>query len=144
MVQGQRITTVHSRAKLTPSQQNKLIREDPEIPQLLQLLQEVLSRTLTPYETEGFLYLYSGLRLSASYLLMAAQYSREAGKDSIRQIEKLVTGWVEQGIDTHEQAEAEIKRLEKEMREASKMLEFEYAAVLRDRIIELRGEKGSK
>ena len=37
--------------------------------------------------------------------------------------------------------EAEIKKLEKEMREASKMLEFEYAAVLRDRIIELRGEK---
>jgi len=36
--------------------------------------------------------------------------------------------------------EAEIKKLEKEMREASKMLEFEYAAVLRDRIIELRGE----
>ena len=36
---------------------------------------------------------------------------------------------------------AEIARLEKEMREASKMLEFEYAAVLRDRIIELRGEK---
>ncbi len=38
--------------------------------------------------------------------------------------------------------DAEIKRLEKEMKEASKMLEFEYAAVLRDRIIELRGEKG--
>ena len=35
----------------------------------------------------------------------------------------------------------EIAKLEKEMREASKMLEFEYAAVLRDRIIELRGEK---
>ena len=38
--------------------------------------------------------------------------------------------------------DAEIKRLEKEMKEASKMLEFEYAAVLRDRIIELRGETG--
>ncbi len=36
---------------------------------------------------------------------------------------------------------AEIAKLEKEMKEASKMLEFEYAAVLRDRIIELRGEK---
>ena len=31
--------------------------------------------------------------------------------------------------------------VEKEMKEASKMLDFEYAAVLRDRIIELRGEK---
>ena len=35
----------------------------------------------------------------------------------------------------------QIAKLEKEMREASKRLEFEYAAVLRDRIIELRGEK---
>ncbi len=40
-----------------------------------------------------------------------------------------------------QERDAEIKRLEKEMKEASKMLEFEYAAVLRDRIIELRGEK---
>ena len=34
-----------------------------------------------------------------------------------------------------------IEKLEKEMKKASKMLEFEYAAVLRDRIIKLRGEK---
>ena len=42
---------------------------------------------------------------------------------------------------TGQERAAEIARLEKEMKEASKMLEFEYAAVLRDRIIELRGEK---
>ena len=42
---------------------------------------------------------------------------------------------------SQQERDAEIKRLEKEMKEASKMLEFEYAAVLRDRIIELRGEK---
>lgn len=36
---------------------------------------------------------------------------------------------------------AEIDKLEKEMKEASKLLEFEYAAVLRDRIIELKGGK---
>ncbi|MBU5626008.1 excinuclease ABC subunit UvrB [Oscillibacter sp. MSJ-2] len=42
---------------------------------------------------------------------------------------------------SQQEREAEIAKLEKEMRQASKMLEFEYAAVLRDRIIELRGEK---
>jgi excinuclease ABC subunit B len=42
---------------------------------------------------------------------------------------------------SQQERDAEITRLEKEMKEASKMLEFEYAAVLRDRIIELRGEK---
>ena len=36
--------------------------------------------------------------------------------------------------------DAAIEKLEKEMKEASKRLEFEYAAVLRDRIIELRGK----
>lgn len=34
--------------------------------------------------------------------------------------------------------EEEIRKLEKQMLEASRMLEFEYAAILRDRIIELR------
>ena len=33
-----------------------------------------------------------------------------------------------------------IAKLEREMREASKLLEFEYAAILRDKIIKLRGE----
>ena len=42
---------------------------------------------------------------------------------------------------SQQEREAEIAKLEKEMKEASKMLEFEYAAVLRDRIIELRGGK---
>ena len=37
--------------------------------------------------------------------------------------------------------EAAIRQLEQEMQKASKMLEFEYAAVLRDRIIELRGQE---
>ena len=41
---------------------------------------------------------------------------------------------------TDQERAAEIAKLEKEMKEASKMLEFEYAAVLRDRIIELRGK----
>ena len=36
----------------------------------------------------------------------------------------------------------EIKKLEKQMLEASKMLEFEYAAILRDRIMELRAQNG--
>ena len=39
---------------------------------------------------------------------------------------------------------SEIARLEKEMAKAAKMLEYEYAAVLRDRIIELRGEGKKK
>jgi len=42
---------------------------------------------------------------------------------------------------TSKEREEAIRKLEKQMAKASQMLEFEYAAVLRDRIIELRNEK---
>ena len=44
-----------------------------------------------------------------------------------------------QGLTKQQKAER-IARLEKEMKEAAKMLEFELAAALRDQIIELRGK----
>lgn len=51
-------------------------------------------------------------------------------------------GTREDGVKmTKVEREREIARLEKEMRVAAKMMEYEYAAVLRDRIIELRGKK---
>ena len=40
---------------------------------------------------------------------------------------------------TKAEKEQEIARLEKQMKEAARMMEYEYAAVLRDQIIELRG-----
>ena len=42
---------------------------------------------------------------------------------------------------TRAEKEKEIARLEKQMKEAARMMEYEYAALLRDQIIELRGAK---
>ena len=42
---------------------------------------------------------------------------------------------------TKAEKEREIVRLEKQMKEAAKMMEYEYAALLRDQIIELRGNE---
>ena len=41
---------------------------------------------------------------------------------------------------TKAEKEKEISRLEKQMKEAARMMEYEYAALLRDQIIELRGK----
>ena len=41
---------------------------------------------------------------------------------------------------TRKERDAAIEKLEKQMKQAARMMEFEYAAVLRDQIIELRGE----
>ena len=43
---------------------------------------------------------------------------------------------------TKAEKEKEIARLEKQMKEAARMMEYEYAAVLRDQIIQLRGNDG--
>ena len=45
---------------------------------------------------------------------------------------------------TQKELQARITQLEKEMKEASRRLEFEYAALLRDEIIELRGKLDRK
>ena len=40
---------------------------------------------------------------------------------------------------TRKERDEAIAKLEKQMKEAARMMEYEYAAVLRDQIIELRG-----
>ncbi len=45
---------------------------------------------------------------------------------------------------TKAEREREIAKLEKQMKEAARMMEFEYAAALRDQIIELRGTASKK
>ena len=66
---------------------------------------------------------------------------------SVRDVVNLAEGEVDadktvraKGKLSKSELEAAITKLEAEMKEASKRLEFEYAAVLRDRIIELRGK----
>ena len=59
------------------------------------------------------------------------EISKSASGESVR-------GRRKRTLSEQERA-AEIQRLEKEMKEAAKLLEFEYAAVLRDRIMELKG-----
>ena len=107
----QKIHIVHSRSKLTPSQINEMSTRDKNIPFLLEELQQRMSKPLSPSETETIVYLYSYLDLSPDYLLMAVEYCKSIGKLNIRYLEKLVTGWVDQGVDTHEKAEAHIRVL---------------------------------
>ena len=67
------------------------------------------------------------------------------GVREVLEISRAAEGDTKRGKKTRKLSEqeraAEIAKLEKEMKEAAKLLEFEYAAVLRDRIIELKGEK---
>ena len=57
---------------------------------------------------------------------------------SAAEAETLTAGGVKM---TERERHAEIEKLEKEMKRAAQMLEFEYAAVIRDRLVILRGQK---
>ena len=57
---------------------------------------------------------------------------------SATEAEALTAGGVKM---TERERKAEIEKLEKEMKRAAQMLEFEYAAILRDRLVVLRGER---
>ena len=111
MVGTQKITTVHSRAKLTPSQINDLSITDPNIPWLLEAIQQILARPLSPAEGESLVYLYTYLQLTPDYMVMAMEYCKCISKSNLRYYEKLVTGWVDKGVDTHDKAEAHILKL---------------------------------
>lgn len=110
-VGAQKITTTHSRAKLTPSQINEMSRQDKNIPFLLQELQQRLGKPLSPAQTEAVIYTYSYLELTPDYILMAAEYCKSIGKPNIAYINQVIAGWVAQGVDTHDRAEAHIKAL---------------------------------
>ncbi|MBR4942032.1 MAG: excinuclease ABC subunit UvrB [Clostridia bacterium] len=64
---------------------------------------------------------------------------------SVRDLIEVTEAPAEEEKETKYMTEAErralIEKLERDMRAAAKVMEFEYAALLRDRIIELRGEK---
>ena len=110
-VGAQRIVTTHSRSKLTPFQINEMSRNDKNIPFLLQELQQRLGKALSPAQTEAVLYTYSYFELSPDYILMAAEYCKSIGKTSVAYLVQVITGWVAQGVDTHDRAEAHIKAL---------------------------------
>ena len=85
-------------------------------------------------------------------LAVYAELMAQDNKDQINRLKRNLTHALRQDI-TERQREymilyygrnlsmEAIAKLEKEMKEAAKMLEFEVAAALRDQIIKLRGDK---
>lgn len=108
---GQKITTLRERSHLTPGEINDLLRQDAQFPALLEELERCRKELLSPTERETVAYLYRFLKLSPDYILVAAAYCRDKGKKSLRYLEKTIAGWVDDGIDTYEKAEAHLHLL---------------------------------
>ena len=98
------ITTIRSRGHLSPGEINTMLREDKQFAALAAELEAARGSVLSPSEREILAYLFGSLELSPEYLLVAAAYCREKGKKKLSYLEKMVAGWLEDGIDTYEKA----------------------------------------
>lgn len=105
------ITTIRSRGHLSPGEVNALLREDKRFAGLAAELEKARGSVLSPSEREILAYLCGSLELTPEYLLVAAAYCRDRGKKKMTYLEKMVAGWLEEGIDTYEKAEVHIRRL---------------------------------
>ncbi len=104
-------TPVHARTHLTTADINRLAKNDPNIPFLLQECQMRMAKELTPAESETLAWLYSYLGLSPDCILMVVEYCKSIGRLSMRSIERTAAAWYDQGIDSHSKLESHIKRL---------------------------------
>lgn len=105
------VTTIRSRGHLSPGEVNALLREDKRFAGLAAELEKARGSVLSPSEREILAYLCGSLELTPEYLLVAAAYCRDRGKKKMSYLEKMVSGWLEEGIDTYEKAEVHIRRL---------------------------------
>lgn len=105
------VTTIRSRGHLSPGEVNALLREDKRFAGLAAELEKARGSVLSPSEREILAYLCGSLELTPEYLLVAAAYCRDRGKKKMSYLEKMVAGWLEEGVDTYEKAEIHIRRL---------------------------------
>lgn len=105
------VTTIRSRGHLSPGEVNALLREDKRFAGLAAEMEKARGSVLSPSEREILAYLCGSLELTPEYLLVAAAYCWDRGKKKMSYLEKMVAGWLEEGIDTYEKAEVHIRRL---------------------------------
>ena len=85
--------------------------EDPKIRYLLREAGIKLGRNLKTNETSTLVWLYDDQGLDISLILLIIQYAVQHNKANIRFIESVAVNWLNNGIETITQADAELKNM---------------------------------
>ena len=104
------VTITQTRPRLSTQEINDMAAKNDTIGHLLQETQQIMGDILPPIFSDLIVGLYSYYDMSPDLILMLVQYCVSIGKKSVRFIEKVAANWLEQGIDSHEKAEAQILR----------------------------------
>ena len=87
------------RSKYSPAQIKRL-KEQEDIKELFFVVEQYLSKTLTPTEMDAVLYIYKDLGFSTDLIEYLIEYCVTNQHSSLRYIEKVALAWHEQGITT--------------------------------------------
>lgn len=96
-------------------------QEHKEFSSFLQEVSARLGRPLNHGDNATLLYLITTAGLSQTSVLLATAYAVSIGKGSLRYIESLVLGWVDEDIVTPEQVDAKIRELTETRASAEKV-----------------------
>lgn len=109
---AERKITTHSNARRRYGRDEiaSLAEQDEAVTWLLQESQSVLGKTLDATATDTIVAMYHYFGMKPDIVLMVLQYCAGIEKTSMGYVEKVAATWRSEGIETHEQAEREIKR----------------------------------
>lgn len=105
--------------------------QDGAFAMLLDTAASKLGKMLSPSDISLFLYLYRDLALPVEVILMIIGYAVQNGKGKMAYIEKTALGWVQDGINTFEAADAHLRRLEQRARAWDMLCEWRALADVR-------------
>lgn len=98
---------------LTPAEIAEKVTNSQEIAFLFSGAEAILGRPLTNTDQRSLIHWVEYYSLGCDIILMLIEYCKSINKMSINYIQAIVQNWAEKEINTHELADAEIKKMQK-------------------------------
>lgn len=94
---------IFEKTRFKPSEITEIIKENPEVGELLRIAEGQKGKPVTPRETEVIVWMYQSQELSFEVICMLLSFCYKNNKN-VRYMEKVATDWIEKGIITGEAA----------------------------------------
>lgn len=109
-------------AKLAPGEVASRCEQDTAVRFMLEKSEQLLGRPLNTADLSTLISLVDWAGLSPDLVLMLVSHCRDLGKTNLRYIERVGADWADRGIDTHEKAEALIRRQTEEQEQEREVM----------------------
>ena len=107
------------RDSYTSEEINRICKENPSVPLLIDACQSILEKTFTKTEISSLVYLSDHLRLEDEYIMMLCTHCKSKEKASVRYVEKVALTLYDEGV-------VSVKELDKYIKKESQKHEMEY------------------